>query len=62
MLAAKEFVMSDKSPSTSHSIAGQRPPLDPDGHTVAVPRMGDELSGANVQAWLKEADKRKRRR
>jgi hypothetical protein len=62
ILTLKEFAMADKSPSSPHSVPGQRPPLDPDGNTVAVPRMGDEMTGADVQAWLKEADKRKRRR
>ena len=62
MVDVKEFAMAHKSPSSSYSIPGQRPPLDPDGHTVAVPRMGDELTGSNVQGWLKDADKRKRRR
>jgi len=54
--------MPDKSPSSPYAIPGQRPPLDLDSFTVAVPRMGDEMTGADVQAWLKEADKRKRRR
>ena len=54
--------MAHKSFSLPHSVPGQRPPLDSDGHAVAIPRMGDELTGSNVQAWLKDADKRGRRR
>ena len=41
--------MTRKSPSQPNSVAGRRPPLDPDGDTVAIPRMGDELNGDNVQ-------------
>ncbi len=36
--------------------AGQRPPLDPDGDTVAVPRMDDEMTGGNVLEQPATAD------
>ncbi len=41
--------MTDKSQSSPDSVPGQRPPLDPDADTVAIPRPGDELDGENVQ-------------
>ena len=34
---------------TSPSVPGQRPPLDPDADTVAIPRPADELDGEDVQ-------------
>jgi hypothetical protein len=34
---------------TSPSVPGQRPPLDPDENTVAIPRPADELDGDDIQ-------------
>jgi len=51
--------MTRKSPSQPNSTYGRSPALDPDVNTVAIPRMGDEFTGNRVQAWLKEADKRR---
>ena len=61
MLAVKEFAMTDKSPSQTRCVPGQRPPLDPDADTVAIPRMDDEFTGIdeNDTSQDKAKDKRK---
>lgn len=43
------------------SVPGQRPPLDPDADTVAIPRMGDELTGGDENDTSKKAGADKRR-
>ena len=52
--------MTDKSPVSSNSVPGQRPALDADKDTVAIPRMGDELDGENELAPSKDDAKAKR--
>ncbi len=51
--------MTDKSSSNTNAVPGQRPPLDPDGSTVAIPRPADELNGSDVQDTSKDDAKRK---
>ncbi len=36
--------------------SGQRPPLDPDGDTAAIPRPADELDGDNALEQPDTAD------
>ena len=40
--------MTIKSTPSPLSVPGQRPALDADEDTVAIPRMGDELNGEDV--------------
>ncbi len=49
--------MSDTRPQpVPQPPAGQRPPLDKDGNTVAVPRMDDEMTEDNVLEQPDTAD------
>ena len=43
---------------SSPSVPGQRPPLDPDADTVAIPRPADEFDGEDVQDTSKNKDGR----
>ena len=52
--------MTRNTPNTSNSTPGQRPPLDPDADTVAIPRMGDELDGGDENERSKDVGKDKR--
>ena len=45
MLGSKEIIMTQKSASQPNSVPGQRPALDADENTVAIPRMDDEFTG-----------------
>ena len=53
--------MTRNTPNPSNSVPGQRPPLDPDADTVAIPRMDDEFTGIdeNDTSQDKAKDKRK---
>ena len=53
--------MTDKSPSQTRCVPGQRPPLDPDADTVAIPRMDDEFTGIDENDTSKDAGKDKRK-
>ncbi len=52
--------MTTKPTPSPQPIPGQRPPLNDDEDTVAIPRMGDELNGEDVLEPSKDADKDKR--
>ena len=52
--------MTAKPTPSPQSIPGQRPALNDDEDTVAIPRMGDELNGEDVLEPSKDADKDKR--
>ncbi len=58
--AEKETSMTTKPTPSPQPIPGQRPPLNDDEDTVAIPRMGDELNGEDVLEPSKDADKDKR--
>ena len=47
---------------TSPSVPGQRPALDPDADTVAIPRPGDELDGDDELETTEDTDKDKDKR
>ncbi len=49
--------MTTTSPVSPQSVPGQRPALNDDEDTVAIPRMGDELNGEDVLEPSKDADK-----
>ena len=53
--------MTRKSASQPNSVPGQRPALDADEDTVAIPRMGDEFTGGEAFAPPKEDCKAKRK-
>ena len=44
---------------TPNSVPGQRPALNDDEDTVAIPRMGDELDGEDELEPAKTDDKAK---
>jgi hypothetical protein len=46
----KEFAMTRKSASQPNTIPGQRPALEADEDTVAIPRMADEFTGGEAFA------------
>jgi hypothetical protein len=54
--------MTRKSPSQRDSVLGQRPALDPDADTVAIPRMDDEFTDNNENDTSKDVEKDKPRR
>ena len=57
--------MTRKSPqqpdSVIKSIGGQRPALDPDADTVAIPRPADELTGGDENDTSKTGDLKDKR-
>ena len=62
MLGSKETIMTQKSASQPNSVPGQRPALDADENTVAIPRMDDEFTGGEALEPAKTEDKAKRKR
>ncbi len=54
--------MTRKSASQHDAVPGQRPALDADEDTVAIPRMGDEFTGGEAFAPPKKDDKAKPKR
>ena len=58
---AKETIMTQNSTPTPNSVPGQRPALNDDEDTVAIPRMGDELDGEDELEPSKDEDKAKRK-
>ena len=53
--------MTTKPTPSPQPIPGQRPPLNDDEDTVAIPRMGDELDGEDELAPAKDDGKAKRK-
>jgi len=53
--------MTQNATPTPNSVPGQRPALDADEDTVAIPRMGDELDGGEELQPSKDDAKAKRK-